>query len=83
MLEEAGYLWDVSLFAFRRKRRIGAETAEQYLNSPQRSLLSKNWTIMALCFLAKVINLGLHRDYEGTASIGCRGELEKILSIPI
>jgi hypothetical protein len=33
MLREAGYLWDDSLFAFRRTRRIGAETAEQYLNS--------------------------------------------------
>jgi hypothetical protein len=34
MLRDAGYVWDDSLFAFRRKRRIDRETTEQYLNSP-------------------------------------------------
>jgi|HubBroStandDraft_1064217.scaffolds.fasta_scaffold528926_2 hypothetical protein len=33
MLRDAGYIWDDSLFAFRRTRRIGSETAEQYLSS--------------------------------------------------
>ena len=36
MLRDAGYLWDDSLFAFRRKRRIGSETTEQYLNASPR-----------------------------------------------
>ncbi len=34
ILREAGYLWDDSLFAFRRTRRVGAETTEEYLKSP-------------------------------------------------
>ena len=33
MLREAGYLWDNSLFEFRRSRRVGTETPEQYLSS--------------------------------------------------
>jgi len=33
MLRDAGYLWDDSLFAFRRSRRIDLETTEQYLSS--------------------------------------------------
>jgi hypothetical protein len=32
MLRDAGYLWDETLLAFRRTRRIGLETAQQYLN---------------------------------------------------
>jgi hypothetical protein len=34
MLSEAGYVWDDSLFAFRRKRKIDRETTEQYLKAP-------------------------------------------------
>jgi hypothetical protein len=34
ILREAGYLWDDSLFAFRRTRRVGTETTEEYLKSP-------------------------------------------------
>lgn len=36
MLEKAGHLWDDSLFAFRRTRRVGSETTEQYLKSDPR-----------------------------------------------
>ena len=36
MLRDAGYVWDDSLFAFRRTRRIGAETTDEYLSSPPR-----------------------------------------------
>jgi hypothetical protein len=34
LLTDAGYLWDDSLYAFRRVRRVGRETTQQYLNSP-------------------------------------------------
>ena len=33
-LTDAGYLWDDSLYAFRRVRRVGRETTQQYWNSP-------------------------------------------------
>ena len=38
MLRNAGYVWDDSPFAFRRKRRIDQETTEQYLKAPPKMI---------------------------------------------
>ena len=34
LLEDSGYLWDACMFAFRRKRRVGIESTEEYRADP-------------------------------------------------
>jgi hypothetical protein len=77
LLTDAGYLWDDSLYAFRRARQIGRETTQQYLSSPPRIVAFEELEDHGLVLRDR--NLGRARATDNTDPIeGLRWLAERI-----
>jgi hypothetical protein len=77
LLTDAGYLWDDSLYAFRRARKIGSETTQQYLSSPPRVVAFEELEDHGLVLRER--NVGGARAHDSTdAREGLRWLVERI-----